>query len=46
MHPFLRNDAKPGVFEFRDDLACDIAGCGIGFDNGKRALDGHVFAFS
>ena len=46
MHSFLRNDTKPGIFEFRDDLACDVAGCGIGFDNGKRALDGHVFAFS
>jgi hypothetical protein len=46
MHPFLRNDAQAGVFEFRDDLAGYVPGCGIGFDNGKGALDGHVFAFS
>ena len=44
--PLLRDDAKSRVLEFRNDLARDVPGCSIGFDNGKGALDGHVFAFS
>ncbi len=45
-HALLRDDAKTGFLEFRDNLAGDVTGGRIGFDNGKRALKGHGFAFS